>query len=181
MSDARGLWAASAAETFVSGPLDGDRECDLAIVGGGFTGCSAALAAAEAGARVVLCEAQTIGHDGVGRGLHLNWARRKLAQLFAPIGDMPFEHDWHGQIAMTHDKVPKILKLGPQAFAVMGYSGRGIAPGTVLGRAVALHLLDALHEQLPLDPVDGYSEPGAGVRTWVYETGARLVHGLPKI
>src|SRR5918994_6899758 len=40
---------------------------DVAVVGGGLTGCSAALALAEKGARVALLEAETIGNAASGR------------------------------------------------------------------------------------------------------------------
>jgi glycine/D-amino acid oxidase-like deaminating enzyme len=47
--------------------LQGDHEADIAIVGGGIAGCSAALHAAEAGASVVLVEARTIGFGASSR------------------------------------------------------------------------------------------------------------------
>lgn len=42
-------------------PLTEEVSADLVIIGGGFTGCSAALHAAEAGANVVLLEANLVG------------------------------------------------------------------------------------------------------------------------
>jgi len=65
------LWRASSAETLAAPPLDGDATVDLAIVGGGFTGCAAALEAARQGASVCLLEAETIGHGGSGRNVGL--------------------------------------------------------------------------------------------------------------
>jgi len=47
--------------------LDGDRRCDVVIVGGGYTGLSAALHLAEAGADVVLLEAHRVGWGASGR------------------------------------------------------------------------------------------------------------------
>lgn len=47
--------------------LSGDAEADLAIIGGGFTGVSAALHLAEAGARVILLEAGPPGWGASGR------------------------------------------------------------------------------------------------------------------
>jgi glycine/D-amino acid oxidase-like deaminating enzyme len=44
---------------------------DLAVIGGGFTGCAAALYAAQAGASVCLLEAESIGHGGSGRNVGL--------------------------------------------------------------------------------------------------------------
>jgi glycine/D-amino acid oxidase-like deaminating enzyme len=48
-------------------PLQGSQRADVAIVGGGIAGCSAALHAAEAGARVILLEANQIGWGASGR------------------------------------------------------------------------------------------------------------------
>ncbi len=47
--------------------LDGDRSCDVVIVGGGFTGLSAAAHLAKAGADVVLIEAHRFGDGASGR------------------------------------------------------------------------------------------------------------------
>jgi glycine/D-amino acid oxidase-like deaminating enzyme len=65
------LWDATCAETVASDRPEGDLSVDLVIIGGGFTGCAAALAAAQAGARVCLLEANTIGHGGSGRNVGL--------------------------------------------------------------------------------------------------------------
>src|SRR5690349_17493477 len=47
--------------------LKEELQTDIAIVGGGIAGCSAALHAAEAGARVVLVEGQSIGWGASSR------------------------------------------------------------------------------------------------------------------
>ena len=47
--------------------LDGDISCDVAIVGGGFTGLSAAAHLAKAGTNVVLIEAHRFGDGASGR------------------------------------------------------------------------------------------------------------------
>src|SRR6056297_1326991 len=65
------LWDVTAAEPDHSAPLDGDVSVDLAIVGGGFTGLSTALHAAEAGLSAHVIEAHQIGHGGSGRNVGL--------------------------------------------------------------------------------------------------------------
>lgn len=47
--------------------FEGDRKVDVAILGGGYTGLSAALELAEAGYDVALLEAETVGHGASGR------------------------------------------------------------------------------------------------------------------
>ncbi|MFN3955546.1 MAG: NAD(P)/FAD-dependent oxidoreductase [Pararhodobacter sp.] len=65
------LWHATCRETVAAPPLDGVVTADLAVVGGGFTGCAAALRAAGMGASVALIEAHDIGHGGSGRNVGL--------------------------------------------------------------------------------------------------------------
>lgn len=62
------LWAAtSTAAPPETQPLQGETRAEIAIIGGGFTGLSAALHAAEAGADVVLLESGYIGFGASGR------------------------------------------------------------------------------------------------------------------
>lgn len=62
------LWDATVEEPAgLPTPLRGPTRADVAIVGGGFTGCAAALALAQGGARVVLLEARHVGWGAAGR------------------------------------------------------------------------------------------------------------------
>lgn len=65
------LWQNTSREYVNADPLSEDITVDLAIIGGGYTGCSAALHAAQAGASVCLLEAHQIGHGGSGRNVGL--------------------------------------------------------------------------------------------------------------
>lgn len=65
------LWWASAREQAPSLALSADGTADLLVIGGGFTGCAAALEAAGQGADVCLLEAAEIGHGGSGRNVGL--------------------------------------------------------------------------------------------------------------
>ncbi|KUF11275.1 NAD(P)/FAD-dependent oxidoreductase [Pseudoponticoccus marisrubri] len=115
---------------------------------------------------------------GPGRAVHAAWAGRLLRRLFPDLGPVGFGHAWQGRIAMTADHVPKIVGFGPGAYAVFGYSGRGIAPGTVFGMAVAEALLDDSPEGLPVAPVDRHGEVLTGLRSAWVEFGATLVHAM---
>lgn len=65
------LWQASCREAFEAAPLDGAVQADLVVIGGGYTGLTTALTAAEAGLSVVLLEGERIGHGGSGRNVGL--------------------------------------------------------------------------------------------------------------
>jgi glycine/D-amino acid oxidase-like deaminating enzyme len=61
------LWAKTAAPGMPVPPLEGDVEADVAIVGAGYCGLTAALHLAEAGRSVVVVEAEEPGFGGSGR------------------------------------------------------------------------------------------------------------------
>lgn len=69
-----------------SGPVQGS--CDVAVIGGGLTGASAALALAKKGARVVLLEAGTIGNAASGRngGMCNNGFAQDYGMMSAKLG-----------------------------------------------------------------------------------------------
>ncbi|CAM5202812.1 Glycine/D-amino acid oxidase-like deaminating enzyme OS=Castellaniella defragrans OX=75697 GN=HNR28_001310 PE=4 SV=1 [Castellaniella defragrans] len=61
------LWAATAPERIPSPALDTDLDVDSVLIGGGFTGLSAALELAHLGQSVALLEAQAVGWGASGR------------------------------------------------------------------------------------------------------------------
>ena len=111
---------------------------------------------------------------------HNGWAERKLAQLYPQLAGTPLEHAWCGRIAMTGDKLPRIVRIGTNALSIFGYSGRGIGPGTVFGEAAAKALLDGDESLLPLTPVVNHQETLPELQGLVYEAaawGKHLVSG----
>ncbi len=96
MSDAPlqdSLWYATAAPAPETDPIDGQIRADVCIVGGGYTGLSAALHLAEKGVGVAVLEAQEIGQGGSGRNAghctptfhfyEIEQIRRMLGEPFA--------------------------------------------------------------------------------------------------
>ncbi|MEW5420965.1 NAD(P)/FAD-dependent oxidoreductase [Amorphus sp. 3PC139-8] len=61
------LWLRTAAEADPSEPLEGDARCDVVIIGGGYTGLSAAITLAKGGASVRVLEGKFPGWGGSGR------------------------------------------------------------------------------------------------------------------
>lgn len=116
--------------------------------------------------------------DGLGSAIHHAWARRKLASLFPRLRGLDFGYAWRGRIAMTKDHIPKIVAFGPNAYACFGYSGRGIAPGTVFGASAATSLLEGTRDTLPIEPIEAYTERFTTARAAYYETGAVLTHAM---
>lgn len=118
--------------------------------------------------------------------IHRAWARRRLAHLFPDLADFAFETGWWGQIGTTSDALPRLHQLVQGIFALSGYNGRGIAPGTAFGVRLADYLLagetEAARAELPLPftpvrPVVFRNLRGAGYRFgsaawhWLTERG----------
>ena len=81
-------YAATARTAVDAKPLDGSVQADLCIVGGGLTGLSAALHAAQRGLSVVLLERSTLGDGASGRNggqVHVGM-RRDQQWLEARLG-----------------------------------------------------------------------------------------------
>ena len=81
-------YAATANAWETQDPLDSGLDCDVAVIGGGFTGLSAALACAEKGLSVVLLEAKTIGFGASGRngGQLIPGLRWSMQEIDAEFG-----------------------------------------------------------------------------------------------
>ncbi len=114
--------------------------------------------------------------DHAGSAVHRRWAARKIGALFPQIAGEPLEVFWSGRIAMTGDHLPKILRLGEQAFSIFAYSGRGIGPGTVFGKALARHLVGCGEADLPIAAQGSHAERFTRVKRLVFEAGAVAVH-----
>jgi glycine/D-amino acid oxidase-like deaminating enzyme len=100
---------------------------------------------------------QVIGGES---GLSRRWAARMLRRLFPALGPVRFEEAWHGEIDMTPDHMPRLHRLADDLYTAIGYNGRGIAPGTVFGRALAGLVAGDAEDRLPvplsdLRPVTG--------------------------
>lgn len=66
-----GLWEQTAPAAPATEKLSGDHSVAVAVIGGGFTGISAALHLAQAGMQVAVVEAVEIGFGGAGRNVGL--------------------------------------------------------------------------------------------------------------
>lgn len=99
-----GLWEKTAPLPPATTPLSGDVHADVVIVGGGYTGLSAALHLAEAGSNVVLLEANEIGFGGAGRNVGL---------INAGMWVMP--DDLPGELGAVHgERLLDLLGNGPK-------------------------------------------------------------------
>ena len=113
--------------------------------------------------------------DTIGRHIHEGWAQRAIQQIF-PSVKIELSQSWSGRIAMTKNKIPEIMRLGIDGYAIFGYSGRGIAPGTVLGEQFGKYTATEDEGDLCLKITDKYRETFNNLKSRYYETGARVFH-----
>ena len=116
--------------------------------------------------------------DHIASKIHTKWATRKMESLFPMLKNIPIKYSWHGRIAMTNSHIPKIVKLGDNAYSIYGYSGRGIGPGTYFGKAVAECLLNNNEDYLPVSPVNDNQEQFRSIKSKAFELGATARHLL---
>lgn len=125
----------------------------------------------------------SVGALTAGAGaIHRAWARRRLAHLYPDLADLPFEAGWWGRIGTTSDALPRLHQLAPGIFSLSGYNGRGIAPGTALGRRLAEYLLagetEAARAELPLPFTPVQPVAFRGLRAVGYRIGSAAWHWL---
>lgn len=92
--------------------------------------------------------ARTLG--GVGRLLN------GLHTVFPQLKGIEIETTWAGRIGVTQDMMPKMHEPAPGVLAGLGYSGRGIAMTSVMGRSLARKVLGGHNDDLPF-PVSAIS------------------------
>ncbi len=91
-----------------------------------------------------------------------NRAKRALKTVFPHIADIAIERKWTGRIAVTPEMMPHMHEPAPGLLAALGYSGRGIAMTSVMGRALSSKLLgtsprDLPFPVLPISPIPFHS------------------------
>jgi glycine/D-amino acid oxidase-like deaminating enzyme len=57
----------------------------------------------------------------------------RLQLLWPQIGDVSFDYIWNGYVGITTDFMPRIHRLGPDAYGWTGCNGRAVALSIALG------------------------------------------------
>lgn len=131
----------------------------------------------DAGKRLIIGSVGRLGGlDGV---IHKRWAKSKLKRLYPQLArlNLSLSHSWVGRIGLTTTHIPVIVKHGEGFYSAYGYSGRGISPGTVFGKALAGHVVGNLDAgELPVRPVSRHSAWLKRLRGSFYNVGAAISH-----
>ncbi|MFT5707066.1 MAG: glycine/D-amino acid oxidase-like deaminating enzyme [Oceanospirillaceae bacterium] len=105
------------------------------------------------------------------------WSKHVVANTFKNLDELEYSFAWSGRIAKSHNNIPQVLELEPNIVQIMGYSGRGIAGATVIGRELANYLNNKIDRQALALPVNQAKNISFNqVRAAVYEVGSQLSH-----
>lgn len=61
----------------------------------------------------------------------------RLRWLHPQIGEIEWEYFWWGDLDMQQRTIPRLFQLAPGVVASLGYSGRGVPTGTMMGTVLA--------------------------------------------
>jgi gamma-glutamylputrescine oxidase len=63
--------------------------------------------------------------------------RKPMLQVFPQLDSAKIEYAWGGTLAITMNRLPCFMRVGPNILAASGYSGHGVALATLAGRIMA--------------------------------------------
>jgi glycine/D-amino acid oxidase-like deaminating enzyme len=73
-----------------------------------------------------------------------------IRTAFPQVGEVRLDHIWDGRVAVTPDRLPRLHDLAEGLHAGLGYSGRGIAMATGMGKVLAARVRGTPPEELPV-------------------------------
>lgn len=195
-------YAATAHDWLADTDMVGAYVCDVAVIGGGFTGLSAALACAERGFSVILVEAERVGFGASGRngGQLIPGLRWPASELEAEFGreraDALFDLCWRDNRVKNRIAKHGIdcdLKAGhleaawtPKDFDTMrreaDYLGKrhGYETDVIAKAGMAAHIASPLYHGGIHDPQGGHFHPlnyAIGLAKAAEAAGVRILQG----
>jgi len=93
------------------------------------------------------------------RGGDLEYTKKltadKLKWMLPQLDEVDFEYAWTGDLDMQPKTFPRLFELAPGVVASLGYSGRGVPTGTMMGTVLAEWAMGMPKEDLtlPLEPM----------------------------
>ncbi len=63
--------------------------------------------------------------------------RRPMAQIFPQLANVKVDHAWGGTLGITMNRMPHFARYGANVLSMSGFSGHGVAMGTLSGQIAA--------------------------------------------
>jgi len=119
--------------------------------------------------RLILSSAGRLA--GYQRGVREDWMRRNRERLFPQSRGLRWEYRWSGRVGVTDSRILRVQLLAPGVYAPAGYNGRGIGPGTVIGKHLAAAIVSGSDDGIPFPLEPLYRERWRGLRAAGYSYG----------
>jgi glycine/D-amino acid oxidase-like deaminating enzyme len=87
----------------------------------------------------------------------------RLQRLWPQIGPVEFDYVWNGYVGMTTDFLPRIHRLGPDAYGWTGCNGRAVALAIALGDELSKAVRGVPEQDLALPFSDPVPIPAHGL------------------
>ncbi len=93
------------------------------------------------------------------RGGDLDYTKKltadKLKWMLPQLDEVDFQYSWTGDLDMQPKTFPRLFELAPGIVASLGYSGRGVPTGTMMGTVLSEWAMGTPKEDLtlPLEPL----------------------------
>jgi len=65
------------------------------------------------------------------------YLQQEAKRIYPQLANVEWEYNWGGLVAMTQTHTPHLIELDANAYAGLGYNGRGVAMGTMMGKLLA--------------------------------------------
>ncbi|MFK7992940.1 MAG: NAD(P)/FAD-dependent oxidoreductase [Granulosicoccus sp.] len=69
--------------------------------------------------------------------------KRRALNVFPQLEGVGWDYHWGGRLAVTKSGLPFMHEVAPGLIAGMGFNGRGVGMGTMMGRELARYVLNA--------------------------------------
>jgi glycine/D-amino acid oxidase-like deaminating enzyme len=118
--------------------------------------------------------------QGFERAIRENWMTRVRNQLYPQTRGVAWAFSWSGQIGFTSSKILRVQLLAPGVFAPAGYNGRGIGPGSVIGKQLADTIVSGNRDDFPFPVEAHFREKWRALRCGYYSYGTLLLQLLQR-
>ena len=69
--------------------------------------------------------------------------KRRALKVFPQLEGVAWDYHWGGRLAVTKSGLPFMHEVAPGLIAGMGFNGRGVGMGTMMGRELARYVVSA--------------------------------------
>lgn len=106
------------------------------------------------------------------------FVRRYMLGIFPQLKDVKIDYAWGGTLAITLNRLPHVGKLAPNVLFSLGYSGQGVALGTMCGKLMADEIKGPSSDFATMAKIPSKTFPGGTLLRWPGMVAGMLYYSL---